>query len=111
MIYRLSWRLWGDTIAMTVTLHEGYIAVAVTDTGSGIPAAYLPRIFEKFVQVPKAPSGGAGLGLAISKHLIEAHGGQISVRSDVGHGTTFTFTVPVAGIMPHLDQAREAETA
>jgi PAS domain S-box-containing protein len=101
----------GDVIAVTVTRHEGYVAVAVTDTGSGIPAEYLPRLFEKFVQVPNAPSGGAGLGLAISKHIVEAHGGQISVRSDVGHGTTFTFTLPVASVMPHLDQAREAETA
>jgi two-component system, NtrC family, sensor histidine kinase KinB len=98
----------GDTIAVTVTLHEGYVAVAVTDTGSGIPPAYLPRIFEKFVQVPNALSGGAGLGLAISKHLVEAHGGQISVCSEVGRGTTFTFTLPVAGVTPRLDQARDA---
>ena len=56
---------------------------------------YLPRLFDKFVQVPNAPSGGAGLGLAISKHIIEAHGGQISVRSEMGRGTTFTFTLPV----------------
>jgi len=99
----------GDTIAVTATLHEGYVAVAVTDTGSGIPPAYLPRIFEKFVQVPNAPSGGAGLRLAISKHMIEAHGGQISVCSDVGRGTTFTFTLPVAGVTPCLDQARATE--
>jgi two-component system, NtrC family, sensor histidine kinase KinB len=99
----------GDEIAVTVTPHEGYVAVAVTDTGSGIPPEYLPRIFEKFVQVPNAPSGGAGLGLAISKHLIEAHGGQISVRSEVGRGTTFTFTLPVAGVAPGPDQARHAD--
>ena len=81
------------------------------DTGSGIPPEYLPRIFEKFVQVPNAPSGGAGLGLAISKHLIEAHGGQISVRSEVGRGTTFTFTLPVAGVAPGPDQASHADKA
>jgi two-component system, NtrC family, sensor histidine kinase KinB len=101
----------GDAIAVTVTPHEGYVAVAVTDTGSGIPPEYLPRIFEKFVQVPNAPSGGAGLGLAISKHLIEAHGGQISVRSEVGRGTTFTFTLPVAGVAPGPDQASHADKA
>jgi len=99
----------GDDIAVTVTPHEGYVAVAVTDTGSGIPPEYLPRIFEKFVQVPNAPSGGAGLGLAISKRIVEAHGGQIGVRSEVGRGTTFTFTLPVAGVTPRLDQASEIE--
>jgi signal transduction histidine kinase len=99
----------GDEIAVTVTLHEGYVMVAVTDTGSGIPPEYLPRIFEKFVQVPNAPSGGTGLGLAISKHIVEAHGGQISVRSAVGRGTTFTFTLPVAGAAPGPDQASHAD--
>jgi signal transduction histidine kinase len=56
----------------------------------------LPRIFDKFVQVPHAPSGGAGLGLAISERIVEAHGGQISAQSEVGRGSTFTFTLPVA---------------
>jgi signal transduction histidine kinase len=99
----------GDEIAVTVTPREGYVAVAVADTGSGIPPEYLPRIFDKFVQVPNAPSGGAGLGLAISKHLIEAHGGQISVRSEVGRGTMFTFTLPVASVAPGPDQARHTD--
>lgn len=74
-----------------------HVAVSVCDTGSGIPAEYLPHIFDKFVEVPGAPSGGAGLGLAISKSIVEAHGGQISVQSEVGRGTTFTFTLLVAG--------------
>jgi signal transduction histidine kinase len=73
-----------------------HVAVSVSDTGSGIPTEYLPHIFDKFVQVPDAPTGGAGLGLAISKSIVEAHGGQISVQSEVGRGTTFTFTLLVA---------------
>ncbi|MCI0662522.1 MAG: cell wall metabolism sensor histidine kinase WalK, partial [Acidobacteria bacterium] len=80
-----------DLISMT---REDYIAVSVTDTGCGIPAEWLPHIFGKFAKVPGSPSEGAGLGLAISKMLIEAHGGQISVQSEVGRGTTFTFTLP-----------------
>ncbi len=76
--------------------HRGaYVAVSVGDTGSGIPTEYLPHIFDKFVQVPGAPTGGAGLGLAISKSIVESHGGQISVQSEVGRGTTFTFTLLV----------------
>jgi len=72
------------------------VAVSVSDTGSGIPQEYLPRIFDKFVQVPGAATGGAGLGLAISRLIVEAHGGQISVQSDPSKGSTFTFTLPVA---------------
>jgi two-component system, NtrC family, sensor histidine kinase KinB len=76
---------------------ENHLTVSVSDTGAGIPTEYLPHIFDKFVQVPDGPTGGAGLGLAISKSIVEAHGGQISVQSQVGRGTTFTFTLPIAG--------------
>jgi len=72
------------------------VAFSVSDTGSGIPQEYLPHIFDKFVQVPGAATGGAGLGLAISKLIVEAHGGQISVQSERGKGSTFTFTLPIA---------------
>jgi len=71
------------------------IAVSVSDTGIGIPAEYLPHIFEKFVQVPGSSNGGAGLGLAISRLIIEAHGGQISAQSETGQGSRITFTLPI----------------
>jgi PAS domain S-box-containing protein len=71
-----------------------YVAVSVSDTGIGIKGEYLPHIFEKFVQVPGAPTGGAGLGLAISRLIVEAHGGQISAQSELDQGATFTFTLP-----------------
>ena len=83
-------------IKISAEQRDNHVAVSVQDTGSGIPTEYLPHIFDKFVQVPDAPTGGAGLGLTISKSIVEAHGGQISVQSEVGHGTTFTFTLPVA---------------
>ncbi|MEP6742248.1 MAG: ATP-binding protein [bacterium] len=82
-------------IRISAELRDHQVAVSVCDTGNGIPPEYLPHIFDKFVQVPDAPTGGAGLGLAISKTIVEAHGGQISVQSALGHGTTFTFTLPV----------------
>ena len=83
-------------IKISAEQRDSHVAVSVSDTGSGIPTEYLPHIFDKFVQVPDAPTGGAGLGLTISKSIIEAHGGKISVQSEVGRGTTFTFTLPLA---------------
>jgi NtrC-family two-component system sensor histidine kinase KinB len=83
-------------IKISAEQRDNYLAISVHDTGSGIPAEYLPHIFDKFVQVPDAPNGGAGLGLTISKSIVEAHGGQISVQSQLGRGTTFTFTLPLA---------------
>jgi len=82
-------------IKISAERRGAYLAVSVSDTGSGIPAEFLPHIFDKFVQVPDAPTGGAGLGLAISKSIVESHGGQISVQSEAGRGTTFTFTLLV----------------
>ena len=54
------------------------VVFSVTDTGAGIPRDYLPRIFEPFIQVPNAPAGGSGLGLTISRRIVEAHGGQLT---------------------------------
>jgi signal transduction histidine kinase len=78
---------------------DPWVEVSVRDTGSGIAAEDLPYIFERFYRADKSRSratGGAGLGLAIAKQLIEAHGGRIEVESEIGQGTQFTFTLPVA---------------
>jgi PAS domain S-box-containing protein len=85
----------GGEIEVAALLRAGYLAISVRDTGRGIPHEYLSRVFEPFVQVPGSPAGGAGLGLSISRRIVEAHGGQITVRSEPGQGTTFTFTLPV----------------
>jgi len=74
------------------------IHISVTDNGAGIPYEYQSRIFDKFVQVKTQKAlGGSGLGLAICKEIVRAHGGTIWVDSEPGKGSTFTFTVPVAG--------------
>lgn len=76
------------------------IKVVVKDQGSGIPAAELDRIFERFYRVDAARSrrtGGTGLGLAIVKHIAANHGGDVRVWSEPGHGSTFTITLPAAG--------------
>jgi signal transduction histidine kinase len=93
-------------IKISAERRDDHVAVSVSDTGSGIPSEYLARVFDKFVQVPGAQAGGAGLGLAISKSLVEAHGGQMSVQSEVGRGTTFTFTLPVAAAEASTKQER-----
>jgi two-component system, NtrC family, sensor histidine kinase KinB len=74
----------------------GSVRFRVADTGQGIPPQYLPRIFEKFFRVPgKRAGGGAGLGLAIVREIVTAHGGQIDATSRPGIGTTITLTLPV----------------
>jgi signal transduction histidine kinase len=83
-------------IKISALSRGNFVAVSVSDTGAGIPHEYLPHIFDKFVQVPGAPTGGAGLGLAISRLIVEGHGGQISAQSEPEKGSTFTFTLPIA---------------
>ena len=71
----------------------------VQDFGAGIASEHLPRLFERFYRVDKArsrESGGTGLGLAIAKHIMLAHGGSIRAESELGHGSTFAFTLPTA---------------
>jgi two-component system phosphate regulon sensor histidine kinase PhoR len=84
--------------AVRVTYERGARdLIMVEDTGEGIPAEHLPRIFERFYRVDRARSrelGGTGLGLAIVKHLVRAHGGEVSVRSTLNEGTTFTIELP-----------------
>jgi signal transduction histidine kinase len=82
---------------------SGYLVVDVSDTGVGIPSAELSRIFERFYRAENPLSieaGGAGIGLAIAKELVELHGGRIWVDSDVGKGSTFTFIIPLARHIP-----------
>jgi signal transduction histidine kinase len=90
----------GGTITISARQPENsIIEVSVTDTGEGIPAEELSLIFERFYRVDKSrtrATGGSGLGLTIAKRLVEAHGGQITVQSEIGKGSRFTFTIPVA---------------
>lgn len=89
----------GGTVTVTTGVEDGCAYVAVADTGAGIPAEDLPRIFERFYRADPSRSGaksGTGLGLAIAKAIVEAHGGRIEASSTVGLGTTFRVSIPAA---------------
>jgi two-component system phosphate regulon sensor histidine kinase PhoR len=86
----------GGQVILSAQRSEGFIDFSVQDSGVGIPADALPRIFERFYKTDRARSGGGtGLGLSISRHIVEAHGGSIWVESEEGKGSTFFFTMPI----------------
>jgi len=91
----------GGRITITTRTLEGAVVVDIADTGIGIPKEDLARVFERFYKGDKARAGeGTGMGLAIAKHVVEAHGGNIWVESEEGKGSTFSFSMPLqAGSM------------
>ena len=86
-----------SSIAISASLDDDHVAISVTDRGPGVPAAKLPHLFRKYADTSGEKGVGQGLGLAICKGLVEAHGGRIWAESADGEdGTRFTFTLPVA---------------
>ena len=89
----------GERIVLGSREAPGAVEFYVRDFGPGITSEHLPRLFERFYRVDKArsrESGGTGLGLAIVKHIVLAHGGAVRAASELNHGSTFTFTLPLA---------------
>jgi two-component system phosphate regulon sensor histidine kinase PhoR len=89
----------GSSVTVRATVEHNRLRIAVEDTGPGIDATHLPRLFERFYRVDASRSrelGGTGLGLSIVKHLVEAMGGKVAVESTPGRGTSFAFTLPRA---------------
>lgn len=88
----------GGHVGITASSGEEGVEIAVTDSGIGIPAEEIPRLFRRFFRATNATAAaipGTGLGLAIAMSVAKAHGGTISVTSSLGEGTTFTMRLPV----------------
>jgi signal transduction histidine kinase len=94
----LSHSATGDTVTIAAERNDDVVEFSVTDTGEGIPPTDLPYVFERFYRTDKSrtrATGGHGLGLTISRGIVEAHGGRIWVQSEEGMGSRFTFSIPV----------------
>ncbi len=104
----------GGKVDVRVRRHGQHVQVEVADTGSGIPAEHLPRIFDRFYRADKARArqqGGTGLGLAIAKMLVDAHDGQLQITSTLGVGTQATVSLPLVAHGPASLGGRLGELA
>ncbi len=93
----IKFTLPGGQIVVTAHQDHNMVVFEVRDTGVGIAADMLPRIFERFYKADRSrSSGGTGLGLSIARHQVEAHGGRIWATSEIGKGSVFSFSIPMA---------------
>lgn len=92
----------GAQVTVSASREDAHVAVAVSDTGQGIPDHIGDRLFEPFFRIdgtaPRARHASTGLGLALTRRLVQAHGGEIAYDSRLGQGTTFRFTLPIAAV-------------
>jgi len=84
----------GSKVVVKVRSDQKFVNISIIDTGTGIPSEKIPGIFENFWQARKTADQGVGIGLSIVKTIVEAHGGTVQVQSQLGRGSTFTFSLP-----------------
>ena len=87
----------GGRVTLSAAPGDGKVVLTVADTGVGIPAEFLPHVFDRFFRIPgQSEETGTGLGLAIVKEIVAAHGGEVACESEPGKGTTFRIALPAA---------------
>ncbi len=104
----------GGSVHVAVKAEAGWAELSVADTGMGIAAEHLPHLFERFYRADPARArsdGGSGLGLAIAQWIVQAHGGQIIVASELGHGSTFTVRIPLVPVSYQQRTTNRLESA
>jgi two-component system phosphate regulon sensor histidine kinase PhoR len=102
----------GGKLRLGARRRDDRIEFYVQDFGPGVPFEHQRRIFERFYRVDKArsrESGGTGLGLSIARHVVNAHGGEIRVESELGRGATFVFTLPIAALPEDSTRPEDAK--
>jgi NtrC-family two-component system sensor histidine kinase KinB len=95
----------GKVVTLTAESESDAVRFSVIDQGTGIPSDQLSRVFERFFRAESSERNGAGLGLAIAKDIVEAHGGRISVQSVQGYGSTFSFTLHKAEVTANIGRS------
>ena len=96
----------GGSVTVRASSERDHVVFFVEDTGTGIPAEHLGHVFEPFYRVPgQDAKSGVGLGLAIVREIVNAHGGEVGVESEVGKGSSFHFTLP----LPQKERSARAE--
>jgi two-component system sensor histidine kinase KdpD len=101
----------GSAVEVIARANDGVVTIEVTDHGPGLPKGNENRVFEKFYRGPQARAGGVGLGLAICRGIVEAHGGTLSAENRPEGGATFRIRLPIVGAAPPLPADRDSEAA
>ena len=95
----------GGLVHVTFSQIDDQLTISVTDTGPGIASEHLPRLTERFYRIDQSRSretGGTGLGLAITKHVMQRHGGELQIQSELGKGSTFNLIFPASRLSNHV---------
>jgi signal transduction histidine kinase len=103
----------GGTVSVAAVRAGDFIEITVTDSGIGIKKEDIPKLFKEFAQIGSVYTKGVegtGLGLALTKHMVELHGGRVWVKSEIGTGSRFSFTLPLTQAAAREPSVKQLET-